>query len=561
MPSTFGSRRLSRSAWLVPLVIVAVLSFGGRIALAVEPGLAVINPPGSLVYHSPGKETLRVRIDGRNTARGTSLVVRLLRYGPDAIVIDTPVTSYSRTIAPAKRAVVIPVEIDFPGLGLFLVEATLIAANGATIETTKINVATVSPVTPSSFPGAGVITHFGQLRGAPGTVLPLLKSAGFGWIRDELYWSKVEEKAGLFTFPRAYDDYIKQASQFGIKPLIVLDYGNSGAHPGLFKGPQGFAQTPEERSYFVRYVDALVRRYGNTVKHWELWNEPAFAQVSFDDYVALLKEVYVAVKIRSPDATVISCGGGGAGGGPGGDCITAIAAHGALEYQDAFSVHPYMSPFTPEKGYRTEGAPLASVNIPVVWPYLSRMLASHPRADKQRMKLWITEIGWPSSPASDGLSEPGQAANLARSFLLSRRYNAVEVMFWYDLVDDGANPSDKENNFGMLRADLSPKPAFVAAAVLARTLGSRGWDLAISDTPDVKVYQYGEAGDSVIAGWRTDESEETTLVRIPPGSYVQRDWQGVTSPVVVPAKGLDWKLGPLPRYLIPAGRDNDRLAQ
>jgi hypothetical protein len=287
------------------------------------------------------------------------------------------------------------------------------------------------------------------------------------------------------------------------------------------------------------------------VKDWELWNEPAFAQVNFADYVALLKEVYVAVKMRSPDATVISCGGGGAGGGPGGDCITAIAAHGALEYQDAFSVHPYMSPFTPEKGYRTEGAPLASVNIPVVWPYLSRMLASNPKANKQHMKLWITEIGWPSSPTSDGLSEQGQAGNLVRSFLLSRRYNAVEVMFWYDLVDDGTDPADKENNFGMLRADLSPKPAFVAAAVLARTLGSRSWDLAISDTPDVKVYQYGGTSDPVIVGWRTDANEDTTFVRIPAGTYVQRDWQGVTSPVVVPAKGLDWKLGPLPRYLIP----------
>lgn len=560
MPTELGSPHLSRSAWLVLLVIIAVLSFGARIALAIEPGLAIVNPPGSLVYHGPGKETLRVKIDGRNTGRGTSLVVRLLRYGPDAIVIDTPVASYRQTIAPTKRPVVIPVEIDFPGLGLFLVEATLMAATGATVESTKINVATVSPVTPFSFPGAGVITHFGQLRGSPGTVLPLLKSAGFGWIRDELYWSKVEEKPGVFTFPRAYDDYITQASQFGIKPLIVLDYDNPAVYPDLFKGPQGFAKTPEERRYFVRYVDALVRRYGNTVKNWELWNEPAFAQVNIADYVALLKEVYVAVKMFSPDATVISCGGGGAGGGPGGDCITAIAAHGALEYQDAFSVHPYMSPFTPEKGYRTEGAPITSVNIPVVWPYLGRILANNPKADKQRIKLWITEIGWPSSPASDGLSEPGQAGNLVRSFLLSRRYDAVEVMFWYDLVDDGIDPSDKENNFGMLRADLSPKPAFVAAGVLARTLGGRRWDLAISDTPEVKVYKYG-ASDPVIAGWRTDANEETTLVRIPPGTYVQRDWQGVTSPVVVPAKGLDWKLGPLPRYLIPVGPDKDRLAQ
>jgi hypothetical protein len=50
-------------------------------------------------------------------------------------------------------------------------------------------------------------------------------------------------------------------------------------------------------------------------------------------------------------------------------------------------------------------------------------------------------------------------------------YNADDVMFWHDLVHDGIAPFDKEHNFGMLRADLSPKLAFAAASMLAPTPG------------------------------------------------------------------------------------------
>ncbi|MFP3409411.1 hypothetical protein SB757_32865, partial [Pseudomonas sp. SIMBA_065] len=80
----------------------------------------------------------------------------------------------------------------------------------------------------------------------------------------------------------------------------------------------------------VDYVRAVVGRYRATVKNWELWNEPDFGKISYASYSALLKDTFRAITQISPDANDISCGGGGSGGGPGGDCLVGVMNQGGL---------------------------------------------------------------------------------------------------------------------------------------------------------------------------------------------------------------------------------------
>ncbi len=47
----------------------------------------------------------------------------------------------------------------------------------------------------------GAQTHFGQHRAGIEETLDLIKDAGIGWIRDEVYWSQVEKERGVFRFP------------------------------------------------------------------------------------------------------------------------------------------------------------------------------------------------------------------------------------------------------------------------------------------------------------------------------------------------------------------------
>jgi polysaccharide biosynthesis protein PslG len=513
--------------------------------------LRVGNFPGSLITITSGKKTVRFAVSPGTDIRGATLAVNVTPYNSDGRVAYRTGPSFTRTISGVEEDGTISIGITTPGPGLFQLDATLTSASGDILAQATSSIAVVTKRTevgPSDF---GIVTHFGQGTGAPPSVLlPLIKQAGFSWIRDEMYWQAIEKTPGSFVFPASFDTYITTATQMGISPLVVLDYGNPVAYPKLF-AQSNFPQTPEARALFVGYVNAVVKRYGASVKHWELWNEPDFSKISYENYLALLKDSYTAIKTLSPDSTVISCGGGGAGGGPGGDCIVAIVDKGGLNDQDGFSIHPYMPPNPPETGYKGKGGPIESVSIPTTWPYLHDFTMQHVKANGQPLQVWVTELGWPVNPKVPGQDEATQAANLARSYLLSRRYAAVHVLFWYDFVDDGTDINNFEFNFGLLHNDLTPKPAFVATSVLATTLGKRKWDKSLIDTPDVKVYQYGP-GDPVIVGWTPGTEDRTASMSLPPGHYIQRDWQGVETAVNITDGNFDWQLGPLPRYLIPA---------
>lgn len=509
--------------------------------------------PGALVGDAAGRRRIDFTVDPSNVSENARVVATLYRYDDNAELIQEPLDSYR--VAPAKGngAAQVSVNVVLPGKGLYVLDTKVVSADDADEVPVKVSMAALADGS-GTFSDAGVQTHFGHRKGAPATVLSLVKQAGFSWIRDEVFWSEIEKMPGQFQLAHndhEYGGYIRQAARMNLKPLIELDFGNERAYPALFKGPQGFPQNDEERQLFVRYTEKVVGAYRNYVKTWEVWNEPAFDKISYANYIALLKPVYTAVKKLSPEATVLACGGGGAGGGPGGDCVVQIAKAGALAYQDGFSIHPYMSPYDPDRGYAAKGSPLPRVNVTTVWPHMQRMTQSHPRPGVGPLKVYVTEIGWPSSPHDAGLSERKQAAAAARTFLLSRRFNTMQATFWYDFVDDAVNPADKESNFGLVRLDLSPKPAYVAAATVFKTIGSKMWTHSFVDDDKTKIYQYG-GDDGVIVGWSSDADAEPALTPalIPPGRYTQIDWQGSVSTVEV-KDGFQWKLGALPKYLVP----------
>ncbi|QSN64043.1 beta-glucosidase [Caballeronia sp. M1242] len=519
-------------------------------------GLQLASAPSSLISDGAGAKRITLKMDAGSASDGDQVVATLYRYDDNAELSRTPLDTYRVSPSQGKGGAQVAVNVSLPGAGLYTLDAKVVSKDGGESDSLKVSLAALAAGN-GNFREAGVATHFGQRKGDPPTVMSLIKRAGFTWIRDELYWTDVEPTPGKFQFPRKdsdYGGYVAQASKIGLKPLIVLDYGNGRAYPGLFKGPKGFPQTQQERDLFVRYAQKVVGFYGKYVKTWEVWNEPAFPSIGYDTYIALLKPVYTAIKKESPDASVVSCGGGGAGGGPGGDCIVQIVKANALDYQDGFSIHPYMSPYDPDRGYEAKGSPLPRVNVSTVWPHLQRMTQSHPRPGVGRLKVYITEIGWPSSPTEAGLSERKQAAAAARTFLLSRRFGTVETVIWYDFVDDGVDAAEKEANFGLVRLDLTPKPAYVAAATLFRTIGARAFNRSFVDDDKTKIYQYG-SDDRVIVGWKSDSNADPspTPAPIPPGTYKQLDWQGATSTVEV-KEGFEWKLGALPKYLIPATR-------
>ena len=80
---------------------------------------------------------------------------------------------------------------------------------------------------------------------------------------------------------------------------------------------------------------------------------------------------------------------------------------------------------------------------------------------------WSTCIGCDVS-AANGATEAQQADYLTRAFEYRRRYlsDYVERIFWFELRDNGTDPTGWDQNHGLVRRDFSPKPALAAFRAL-----------------------------------------------------------------------------------------------
>ncbi len=82
------------------------------------------------------------------------------------------------------------------------------------------------------------------------------------------------------------------------------------------------------------------------------------------------------------------------------------------------------------------------------------------RGDKP---LWATESGYYNEPASHARSVPENIAGKYTPRLLCEFFNrGVARTFLYELADQGPDKTQREQNFGLVRFDMTEKPAFIA---------------------------------------------------------------------------------------------------
>ena len=90
------------------------------------------------------------------------------------------------------------------------------------------------------------------------------------------------------------------------------------------------------------------------------------------------------------------------------------------------------------------------------------------RGDKP---LWATETGYFNRSATDTRNVPESVAGKYVPRLLAEFFNrGVARTYLYELADQGKDPAAREQNFGLLRFDLTEKPAFTALKHLIRIL-------------------------------------------------------------------------------------------
>ena len=310
---------------------------------------------------------------------------------------------------------------------------------------------------------------------------------GTRWGRNDIWWGEVEKKKGEYSWKKA-DSVFNCYKRNNIEMLAIICYSTDwldGEAPS----------TDEERRAFADYARALVKRYGDQVKYWEVWNEPNishFWQPRSDpeEYAKLLKVTYKAIKKEDPEAVVI----GAVTSGTDLKFIRKILHHGAADYMDAISVHPYQKQ-APDSDHRRANLPKA--------PRLKQMLKSYAAGD---MPIWYTECGWPTI---GDFSEEQQAEYLIKYFTISLGRQNIDKVYWFNLTDWGPRGSSTGGHWGLVYQDHSPKPSYLAFYVMMDLL--KNYSEASEWNPgekNIHGYVFSTEPGKVFAAW-TESGEET----------------------------------------------------
>ena len=371
----------------------------------------------------------------------------------------------------------------------------------------------------------GVCTHFAQGKGILEANLSLVRQAGAGAIRDDMSWSAIERQQGQYAMPEAWDEFVNRALAAGIQPLLMLGYGNR-----LYDNHDK-PRSDEAIEAYTRYAEFVVRHFKGRVRMYEVWNEwdisiGGTTPGTAEDYAKLLKAVYPRVKKIDPGITVL--GGCPTSGGIKKGWLDRMLASDVLGSLDAVSIHTY--------NYSGQGR----ARTPEAWAdFASAAAASVQRQSGGReVPIYVTEMGWPTHTGPRGTPPEQSAAYLARMFLLARTMPYLKGVWWYDFQDDGWKADYNENNFGLVRPDLTPKPSYYALAGIS-TLAARGEFVAKLQTqsPDLWALKFRMPdGKETLALWNeapeampvviATRARERTSVRIVEAgrSPVERPW-------------------------------------
>jgi hypothetical protein len=375
--------------------------------------------------------------------------------------------------------------------------------------------AQVVPPIPDSLelgPRLGVNIHL--LRDDP--ALDLARTAGFRFVRMDMLWTNVE-RGGRYRFFQ-YDALLRSLDARGMGVLWILDYGHPN-HGG--KTPR----TPEDVAAFGRFVEAVAAHFKGRNVRYEIWNEPNTAQFwtpspNASEYGALLREAVAAIHRADPSARVSS---GGVSRVDMSFLSRAVTPALAADLT-AVGIHPY-----PKSGPEAIAPELATLR-----EWVARVLG-------QSIEIWDTEWGYSSANApkeapSNGHTEEGRRrqANLAVRELLTVWTLGLPLAVWYDLRDDGPEPANPEQNYGLLDSSGKEKPAMQAIRTLMGAVSGRKYAGMIQETPGgIHALRLDGTTDTIFVVWN-DQSNSRRVVE-----YPKQDLISATDAMGRPLKSKD----------------------
>jgi len=326
-------------------------------------------------------------------------------------------------------------------------------------------------------PDGGFVIH-GSVTSVQRQV-DIAHDAGVRWVSLNTGWETLEPVPDGYLTPggpgtAAWDELGQKLSYAASRGMgIELRFSNA---PAWASGREASNDppTPANRAAYGEFLADVARRFGAEIDAYSPWNEPNisvfWSPVDPVAYTALQKVAYTAIKAADPTATVLSAPIVGRYGGANSGYAFLRSAYkaGLRGHADVIGWNGYPGG-EPESPAPFQGGLPAANTLPAQLTLRDLIDEFDPGR-----KVWIMELGWSTCAACDasaanGVTEAQQADYLTRAFTYRRRYltGVTERIFWYQLADEGTTRSVWSQNQGVLRADLTAKPALAAFRALA----------------------------------------------------------------------------------------------
>lgn len=343
----------------------------------------------------------------------------------------------------------------------------------------------------------GVCAHELHKGDPSGRAYAMMRDAGITSVRTDAHWAYVERQPNQLKIEPSWQRYLKETARHGLSTQFILGYGNQ--HHGGGEKPR----SEPVRAAYNRYVDFVTENLKGQVAYYEIWNEwdvedprdPAFTQ----DYARLIADAAGIIRQRDPAATVLA----GAVTSQGIELGFALRLleNGLMQSVDGLSLHPYVHC----RGWRR--------NTPEAWiDWMAEVDKELTRAAGRPVPLYLTEMAWPSHQGACGIDETLQAAYLARAFFLARTLPNIKGMWWYDFRNDGTDKTEREHNFGLVRQDFTPKPAYPVLAAISEIVSQYAYLGRLENTAnDVVLLRFARGEDELLVAWSTGKPRTVEL--------------------------------------------------
>ena len=410
---------------------------------------------------------LVIKGDVSSEFKGTLQLELVDYWGKKAKVHEQPV----KLVNVSRTEVVIKLGVS--EVGYYEINLKLIAESGMVLEQKKVwSVAVFDH--PRNFPSnsplgtytIGCVNLLADI--VPRGFYENMAQVGARWGTIDTWWKELEPEKGKYNWAY-YDKWFNEALKAGITPiphLYAIPQWTSSWKPG--DPGDSWTYPPIDWDQWERFVYDFVNHYKDWLIYLRIWNEPnlEYWHGTPAEYAKLAKIAYQAARRAKPDIKIIIEAAATWEKNPV-DFFDAVYKADDSSYYDIIAIHNYR--------FNDANFPEKTQFLPTYDRFIEWR-----NKNKPNVEAWDTEF---ACMADNwvwfiGVGEKHQAQWLGRTHVLGFA-KGLKKMFWFPGYSWGVPEEPYYNPAGLLRADLTPRPAYVAYHTMASALSWAKYERAL----------------------------------------------------------------------------------